>query len=287
MVSCMQRPGAFALRGGRCDRRRCWRRRRPTRRKCGRPGRGRVEAFEHQDCRAFGQDKAVPTAVKRPAGALRLVVACRQGAHRGKAADADRGDRGLGPAHQHHVSPGPDHLHRVADGLGARGAAPRGVHAGPGADDAQPPGQRLGVASGHERPEPLPALLARACRQPPAWRRRRRCRSTPPRRAARRPPPAPPAFGQASRAATSAKLSHRSMRRAWPRSTTRRPVGGGPAAIPGGQLLGRRRSAWSRRSPARQRVPGRRRRRAADRVIAPSPVTTTYGGHGRIRSVPL
>ena len=51
----------------------------------------------------FAHDEAVAVLVERTARALRLVVARRQRAHRGKAADAHRRDGRLGAAGNHHV----------------------------------------------------------------------------------------------------------------------------------------------------------------------------------------
>ena len=50
---------------------------------------------------AFAHDETVAFAVERPGGFFRVVVPRAHGFHRAKAADADRNDRGFGPAGQH------------------------------------------------------------------------------------------------------------------------------------------------------------------------------------------
>ena len=51
----------------------------------------------------LGQDEAVAVAVERAAGAGRVVVAGREGPHRGEPAEAHVGDRRLAAAGDHHV----------------------------------------------------------------------------------------------------------------------------------------------------------------------------------------
>ena len=64
---------------------------------------GELQFLEDDDAGAFAHDEAVALAIERTAGVQRIVVARRQRAHRGEAADAHRRDRRLGAARDHHV----------------------------------------------------------------------------------------------------------------------------------------------------------------------------------------
>ncbi len=119
--------------------------------------------FEHDHASAFTEHESVAALVERPGRALRLVVARRQRAHRRERRDVQLHDRGFGAARQDDIgSPGPDHLHGVADRLGARSAcAHRGVHARLRAElDGDPAGRAVRHQHRHGvRGQPLPALL--------------------------------------------------------------------------------------------------------------------------------
>ena len=120
--------------------------------------------LEYEHARALAEHEAVPALVERARCALRLVVAGGQRPHGGERGDVQRDDRRLGPAGQHHVGPAqPDHVDRVADGLGTRRAgAHRGVHPGARSEfDPDPP--RRAVRHEHrdrERGQSLPAAVA-------------------------------------------------------------------------------------------------------------------------------
>ena len=99
--------------------------------------------------------------VERPAGARRLVVARRQRAHDGEAADAERRHRRLGAAGDHRVLLAvADQAERLADRLAARGAGAgrRVVHPGAAEADRDVPGRHVGdQARDEERRHALPA----------------------------------------------------------------------------------------------------------------------------------
>ena len=62
-----------------------------------------LELLEHQHAGALAQHEAVAGGVPRPAGGRRIVVAGRQRVRRAEAADADRVDRRVRSAGDHHV----------------------------------------------------------------------------------------------------------------------------------------------------------------------------------------
>ena len=64
---------------------------------------GVLELLEHQHARALAQHEAVAVDVPGAAGRRGIVVARGQRARRAEAADAERADRRLGAAGDHHV----------------------------------------------------------------------------------------------------------------------------------------------------------------------------------------
>ena len=245
-------PGARSARAGRCGARP-----RSSRRPAaigvhgGAAPRRVLRRLQHHHAGALAEQEAVPALVERAGGPLRLVVAGGQRPHGGERGDVQRDDRGLGPAGQHHVGPArPDHVDRVADGLGAgRAGADRGVHPGARAEfDADPPRRAVRHEHRHrERRQALPAAARAACRRRRGWRRPRRCRWTRPRRAA---PAAPPAFP-------------RPPTPPWPRRS--RTARTGRAAAPG-----RGRAPWpGRPRPARRSGPAGWRAQSSVSTAAP------------------
>ena len=94
---------------------------------------GVLELLQHQDAGAFAEDEAVAALVERSRGALGVVVAGGERAHRGESADERFVDAGLGAAGDHHVGvAAPDRLGCLADGVaaGRAGRHRREVRAG-------------------------------------------------------------------------------------------------------------------------------------------------------------
>ena len=124
---------------------------------------GDLFGLEDQDAGPFGQDEAVAVAVERAAGAGRVVVAGRQGPHRGEPAQAHVGDRRLAAAGDHDVGLARlDELEGVADRVGRRGTGGRDRRA----RALQAPADRDLAAGGvdhqlgdRERADPRRALL--------------------------------------------------------------------------------------------------------------------------------
>ena len=123
-----------------------------------------LERLQDEHARTLADDEAVAPFVERPRGALRIVVAGGEGAHRREAAHQRLVAGSLGPAGEHHVGvAAPDRLPGLADGVAARGAG--GHDAEVGALRAEDDGDHAGrqVADGHgdqERRHAVRALLA-------------------------------------------------------------------------------------------------------------------------------
>ncbi len=84
------------------------------------------ERFQNQHAGTFTNHKAIAVCVERPAGALRLVIACRKRAHGRKSAHAHWRDSCFSAPGDHHFRIAPlDDLKSVANGMSG-GRAGRG-----------------------------------------------------------------------------------------------------------------------------------------------------------------
>ena len=122
-----------------------------------------LERLEDEDTGALRRDEPVAALVERPRGALGIVVAGRQRAHRAEAADERLVDAGLGAAGEHHLGvPAPDRLPRLADRVTAGGAGgdDREVRPERAAVDRDLAGPDVGDAHrDEERADPVRAAL--------------------------------------------------------------------------------------------------------------------------------
>ncbi len=79
--------------------------------------------FQQQDAGALAHHEAVALGVEGAAGVRGIVVVARERVHGAEGGDADRRDAALGAAGEHRDGvAAPDHLGRLADGVGAGGA---------------------------------------------------------------------------------------------------------------------------------------------------------------------
>src|SRR5262245_10279800 len=86
-----------------------------------------LQLFEQQNARALADDEAVAVLVEGARGTRRVVVARRQGAHRGEAPDRHRRDRAFAAAADHgHGVAALNDLEAVSDGVRACAAGGRG-----------------------------------------------------------------------------------------------------------------------------------------------------------------
>ena len=124
---------------------------------------GVLLGLEDDDGGTLTEDEAVTLGVVGPGRLLRLVVAGREGLHRGETGDRHRMHRSLRAAGDDHVSPtGANHVDRVAHALRTgRARADEGVDAGAGAELERDRG-RWAVGHEHrdgERVDPARSLL--------------------------------------------------------------------------------------------------------------------------------
>src|SRR5258708_31135500 len=81
------------------------------------------QLLDHEDAGAFADDEAVAIQVPWTRGALWLIVAQRERAHRSETANRELADHGLAAAGKHDVVViALDYFEGVADGVGARRA---------------------------------------------------------------------------------------------------------------------------------------------------------------------
>ena len=95
-------------------------------------GLGVLQLLQNYDAAAFPHDEAVAVAVKRPGGALGIIIAGAQGAHGAESAQTQRDNRGFASAGEHHV--GIAHLDGAPgfpQGVRGGGASRAGGHIGP------------------------------------------------------------------------------------------------------------------------------------------------------------
>ena len=77
--------------------------------------------FQNDDSRAFGHNEAIAVFVERAGSPLRIVIAAAGSTQRGKPADTQHGDGGLGPTGNHDIGIAVlDHTHGFPDGVCAR-----------------------------------------------------------------------------------------------------------------------------------------------------------------------
>ena len=102
----------------------------------GRPSRARAfPLLQHEHHRALSHHESIAIAVERPRRASRLVVARAHCPDQGKGPEAERGQRGLGAAGEHHVGVSVADLpHRLAD----RHRSARAAHGVGGVGSAHP-----------------------------------------------------------------------------------------------------------------------------------------------------
>src|SRR3990172_3762984 len=84
------------------------------------PPQGALESLHQNPSRPFGDHKAVPIKIKRPARPLRLIVAGRERPERAKAGEAKRRDGRLAPSGQDGIGQTlAQRLEGFADGMSA------------------------------------------------------------------------------------------------------------------------------------------------------------------------